>query len=394
MSAPGPSTGQKRRRAPGELDPNKDLNTERGVSKRRPITYDGENAAAAMRGIERGTYDRTDVVALTDHNFSYTPAPARGFPTATDYEEADEEQDEPSELEEGEDDLPDDGMDEDMPDDDMADDGFTGHGMDPTGSDEGYDNHNDGSQFGAHPGSDEFLPPPFDPVAVGLKEINNLANFGVSSHKPGNGVEELLSDDLDKYWQSDGQQPHLLTVHFLRRVEIRAIRFYVDYNQDESYTPTHITFFAGTSDNDMHIFADLQMSNPVGWQDVGVNGSGSGPDGHSISCHVVQIHIKENHQNGKDTHIRGIKFYSLDEAAVAVGVAAGNALRNMDRGGNGADNTPNRDNAIKHPIDPAEVEPEALQELMDSMDYGQSRFAGHEDDLIPPSDFMRMPEIR
>jgi anaphase-promoting complex subunit 10 len=36
---------------------------------------------------------------------------------------------------------------------------------------------------------------------MGLKEINNLAHFGVSSHKPGNGVEELLSDDLDKYWQ-------------------------------------------------------------------------------------------------------------------------------------------------------------------------------------------------
>jgi len=41
----------------------------------------------------------------------------------------------------------------------------------------------------------------FDPVALGLKEINNLAHFSVSSHKPGNGVKELLSDDLDKYWQ-------------------------------------------------------------------------------------------------------------------------------------------------------------------------------------------------
>jgi anaphase-promoting complex subunit 10 len=41
----------------------------------------------------------------------------------------------------------------------------------------------------------------FDPMAMGLKEINNLAHFGVSSHKPGNGVEELLSDDLDKFWQ-------------------------------------------------------------------------------------------------------------------------------------------------------------------------------------------------
>jgi anaphase-promoting complex subunit 10 len=43
--------------------------------------------------------------------------------------------------------------------------------------------------------------PYFDPVSLGLKEINNLAHFGVSSHKPGNGVRELLSDDIDKYWQ-------------------------------------------------------------------------------------------------------------------------------------------------------------------------------------------------
>lgn len=47
----------------------------------------------------------------------------------------------------------------------------------------------------------EDTTPVFDPAALGLKEINNLAHFSVSSHKPGNGVAELLSDDLDKYWQ-------------------------------------------------------------------------------------------------------------------------------------------------------------------------------------------------
>lgn len=191
--------------------------------------------------------------------------------------------------------------------------------------------------------------------------------------------------------RSDGQQPHLLSVHFLRRVEIRAVRFYVDFDQDESYTPTHMTFFAGNSSYDLHPFADLVLEKPVGWQDVGIAGCGGGPDGHSISCQLVQIQIKENHQNGKDTHIRGIKFYSLDEAAVAVGVVANNALRNLD---NGHDDAPSRDNAMRHPIDPAEVEPEALQELMDSMDYGHSRFIGGDDDMFPSTDFMRMPEIR
>lgn len=42
---------------------------------------------------------------------------------------------------------------------------------------------------------------PFDAQALGLKEINNLARCRVSTFKPGNGVKELLDDDLNQYWQ-------------------------------------------------------------------------------------------------------------------------------------------------------------------------------------------------
>ena len=41
----------------------------------------------------------------------------------------------------------------------------------------------------------------FDPTTMGLKEISNLGKFTVSTHKQGNGVEELRSDDLKQYWQ-------------------------------------------------------------------------------------------------------------------------------------------------------------------------------------------------
>lgn len=40
-----------------------------------------------------------------------------------------------------------------------------------------------------------------DPASIGLKEISNLGKFTVSSHKLGNGVQELRSDDLKLYWQ-------------------------------------------------------------------------------------------------------------------------------------------------------------------------------------------------
>lgn len=43
--------------------------------------------------------------------------------------------------------------------------------------------------------------PLVDPSAIGLKEISNLGKFTVSSHKPGNGVNELRHDDLKLFWQ-------------------------------------------------------------------------------------------------------------------------------------------------------------------------------------------------
>ncbi|KAF3766463.1 hypothetical protein M406DRAFT_32137, partial [Cryphonectria parasitica EP155] len=150
---------------------------------------------------------------------------------------------------------------------------------------------------------------PFNPISMGLKEIGGLAHFRVSSFKPGNGVEELVSDDTDRYWQSDGIQPHRLTMTFVKCVEIRALRFHVDYHQDESYTPTRIMWYAGTSEHSLMHFATSNLVNPEGWTDVPLAGAGGGEDGNSLLAWVVQMQIIENHQNGKDTHIRGVKIY-------------------------------------------------------------------------------------
>jgi hypothetical protein len=42
---------------------------------------------------------------------------------------------------------------------------------------------------------------PFDPSALGLKEIGNLASWTVSSCKPGCGVEALRDEDTGLFWQ-------------------------------------------------------------------------------------------------------------------------------------------------------------------------------------------------
>lgn len=188
--------------------------------------------------------------------------------------------------------------------------------------------------------------------------------------------------------RSDGQQPHLVTIHFVRRVEIRAIRFYVDYKNDESYTPTNIIFYAGTGPHDLIQFAEVPLTNPVGWQDVPIANCGGGPDGHSLFAWIVQMHIKENHQNGKDTHIRGIKIFALDESATG-GAAVGDALHEAD-----ARVSMNAARVRRSIPGTPSHEDNLLQEALDAFDVGYSRFGRGEGGDSSPLDFMHEPQLR
>ena len=141
-----------------------------------------------------------------------------------------------------------------------------------------------------------------------LREIGNLASWTVSTHKPGCGVAALRSEDTSLFWQSDGPQPHLLNIHFFKLVEIVHLRVYLDYVADESYTPTKMSFLAGTGYHDLVEFVELTFERPRGWVDVdlsGVSGGpGSGEGGEDIlRAFLVQVRVAENHQNGKDTHV-------------------------------------------------------------------------------------------
>ncbi|KAI9646643.1 hypothetical protein NHQ30_004639 [Ciborinia camelliae] len=155
--------------------------------------------------------------------------------------------------------------------------------------------------------------PPFDPAALGLKEIGNLASWTVSSSKPGCGVVALRDDDTNLFWQSDGPQPHYLNIHFAKFAKIRAIRIFLDFEADESYTPTRIQLLGGTGYHDLIPFSDLSFVQPKGWIDVNLDHVGGGSDGKTLRAFIVQVKVLENHQNGKDTHVRGLKIYSHDE---------------------------------------------------------------------------------
>lgn len=114
-------------------------------------------------------------------------------------------------------------------------------------------------------------------------------------------------------YRSDGPQPHHLNIHFCRLVLIRAIRIYLDFEADESYTPTRITLLAGTGYHDLIPFSTLEFAQPKGWIDVSLDNVGGGEDGKTLRAFLVQVRVMENHQNGKDTHVRGLKIYARDE---------------------------------------------------------------------------------
>lgn len=102
-------------------------------------------------------------------------------------------------------------------------------------------------------------------------------------------------------------------------VAIAGIRVYLDFDLDESYTPTLIKFAAGTGYNDLQEFSSMRFEQPRGWIDVDWEGVGDPPDDENdvdqapmLRCMLVQVRICENHQNGKDTHLRGLQIFAKD----------------------------------------------------------------------------------
>lgn len=117
------------------------------------------------------------------------------------------------------------------------------------------------------------------------------------------------------------------------------MRIFLDFESDESYTPTKIQFLAGMGAHDVQEFAEMSFEQPTGWIDVDFSNVGpieQDEDEENLQereidwskrpvlrAFVVQVRILENHQNGKDTHLRAVQIFARDEAQ---GVQRGEAL--------------------------------------------------------------------
>ncbi|KAJ3145675.1 Anaphase-promoting complex subunit 10 [Geranomyces variabilis] len=146
------------------------------------------------------------------------------------------------------------------------------------------------------------------------REVSALARLSVSSYKEEHPPERLLDGDPETYWQSDGPQPHYITLEFPQRMSLTKLALRVDHLKDESYTPREIGVRAG------NCFYDLQ---DVQRFDVGESTSGwvefnlceDDENACPLRVFLVQICILENHQHGKDTHVRGLRIYAPNTAS-------------------------------------------------------------------------------
>ncbi|KAJ2520555.1 Anaphase-promoting complex subunit 10 [Coemansia sp. RSA 2049] len=134
-----------------------------------------------------------------------------------------------------------------------------------------------------------------------LPDISSQGSWNVSTTKHGYGIENLHDNSTETFWQSDGQQPHSISVQFPTRAQIYAVSLYLDTEKDESYTPCKVTIYAGTGRHDMQFVKDqLFATEPKGWVDFKLTDI----DGPVLMAHFVLIELPYNYDNGRDVRVR------------------------------------------------------------------------------------------
>ncbi|VDO11560.1 unnamed protein product [Rodentolepis nana] len=143
-------------------------------------------------------------------------------------------------------------------------------------------------------------------IKTPLCDVSDRAVWCLSSCKNNHGINELLNESLESYWQSDGPQPHTVTIQFPQKTVISEICLYNDYRVDESYTPSRMAIRVGNHIGDLVELTEVELHEPSGWSALPLHW----PNGAPVSLFTLQIRILANHQNGRDTHLRAVRLFA------------------------------------------------------------------------------------
>eukprot|EP00011_Vannellida_sp_DIVA3-517-6-12_P011869 CAMPEP_0114619754 /NCGR_PEP_ID=MMETSP0168-20121206/8372_1 /TAXON_ID=95228 ORGANISM="Vannella sp., Strain DIVA3 517/6/12" /NCGR_SAMPLE_ID=MMETSP0168 /ASSEMBLY_ACC=CAM_ASM_000044 /LENGTH=171 /DNA_ID=CAMNT_0001830923 /DNA_START=45 /DNA_END=557 /DNA_ORIENTATION=- len=143
-----------------------------------------------------------------------------------------------------------------------------------------------------------------------LREIGKDATWTLSSAKPRFDVEQLTDANPETYWQSDGAAPHVVHMQFPKKVTVEMIAVYLDYKTDESYTPSQVLVKAGTTCKDAMDIHTWSLKEPEGWVLLLLHKCDKAP----VRANYFSLSVLQNHQSGRDTHIRLVKVFTQREA--------------------------------------------------------------------------------
>lgn len=147
-----------------------------------------------------------------------------------------------------------------------------------------------------------------------LTNISNLAYWKASSYKTSNPIENVINDDPESYWQSDGSQPHIVDIYFSKRIELALLAVFFGFEIDESYSPKVVKLYVGDSISDLIYYEEWYIGKVTQWY-IRKFPSLEDTDGEQnipIKCHVLRLVFPVNHDNGKDTHLRGVRIFTRD----------------------------------------------------------------------------------
>ena len=141
-----------------------------------------------------------------------------------------------------------------------------------------------------------------------MTNVSHLGHWKPSSYKIGNPIENVFDDNLSTFWQSDGVQPHKLSISFSKRIDISMIALFFSLIADESYTPRLIKIYVGHSPSDALFYKTVEVKNLNGW--AALTFADVRESDHLLKCQYLHFVFPSNHENGKDTHLRGMRIYS------------------------------------------------------------------------------------
>ena len=131
--------------------------------------------------------------------------------------------------------------------------------------------------------------------------ISHLAHINYSTIKDSLDKASVVRDDAS-YWQSDGKLPHYIDFNFDRKVKIKKVMLLVDWQQDETYSPSEISVSIGNDAHDLQeaFLKILHVIPEEQWivMDLDV----------IVSAFNIRIHFNSNFGDGKDVRIVQVKL--------------------------------------------------------------------------------------